>query len=286
MVAAQKSLLAALLAAGTLVGSGAYAGTLDDIKASGTIRIAYREDAPPFSFRKGNAGEPLGFMSDLCRAVATRVGQQLGLADLKIAYVPVTSADRFDAITGSKADLLCEATTQTLKRRETVGFSIPTFVDGASFIIGTSGPRDIKSLEGKTVGVLANTTTEADLKRTLQAGQIKAEVVSVKTHGEGIDAVEKGTVAAYYGDRAILTFLLLDGKLHPGLMIADAYLSVEPYALALRRGDEDFRLAVDRALSQIYRSGEVVKLFAASFGSTTVPSQMLQGLYVTSALPQ
>lgn len=286
MIAVRKSLVAALLAAGTLVGSGASAGTLDDIKASGTIRIAYREDAPPFSFRKNNAGDPLGFMSDLCRAVAARVGQQLGLADLKIAYVPVTSADRFDAITGGKADLLCEATTQTLKRRETVGFSIPTFVDGASFIIGASGPRDIKSLEGKTVGVLASTTTEADLKRALQAGQIKAEVVSVRTHDEGIDAVEKGTVAAYYGDRAILTFLLLGGKPRPGLMLADAYLSVEPYALALRRGDEDFRLAVDRALSQIYRSGEVVKLFAASFGATTVPSQMLQGLYVTSALPQ
>jgi len=286
MIAARKSLLAALLAAGALVGGAACAGTLDDIKANGTIRIAYREDAPPFSFRKSNAGEPLGFMSDLCRAVAARVGQQLGLADLKIAYVPVTSADRFDAISGSKADLLCEATTQTLKRRETVAFSIPTFVDGASFMIGANGPRDIKSLDGKTVGVLENTTTEADLKRALQAGKIKAEVVSVKTHGEGIDAVEKGTVAAYYGDRAILTFLLLDGKPRPGLMIADAYLSVEPYALALRRGDEDFRLAVDRALSQIYRSGEVVKLFAASFGATTVPSQMLQGLFVTSALPQ
>jgi polar amino acid transport system substrate-binding protein/glutamate/aspartate transport system substrate-binding protein len=285
-MAVRKFFLAALLAVGGLVGSDACAGTLDDIKASGTIRIAYREDAPPFSFRKDNAGDPQGFMSDLCRAVAARVGQQLGITGLKLAYVPVTSGDRFDAITGGKADLLCEATTQTLKRRETVAFSIPTFVDGASFIIGTNGPKDIKNLEGKTVGVLANTTTEAELKRALQAGQIKADVVSVKTHTEGIDAVEKGTVAAYYGDRAILTFLLVGGKPRPGLMLADAYLSIEPYALALRRGDEDFRLAVDRALSQIYRSGEVVKLFAASFGAATVPSQMLQGLYMTSALPQ
>ena len=286
MVAARKYFLAMIFSVGALAGSGARAGTLDDIKASGTLRVAYREDAPPFSFRKGNTGEPLGFMADLCRSVAGKVGQQLGLADLKIAYVPVTSVDRFDAITGGKADLLCEATTQTLKRREAVSFSIPTFVDGASFIIGANGPRDVKSLDGKTVGVLANTTTEADLKRTLQMGQIKAEVLSVKTHAEGVDAVEKGTVAAYYGDRAILTFWLLDGKSRPGLMIADIYLSVEPYALALRRGDEDFRLAVDRALSQIYRSGEVAKLFAASFGATTIPSPMLQGLYMTSALPQ
>jgi ABC-type amino acid transport substrate-binding protein len=69
-------------------------------------------------------------------------------------------------------------------------------------------------------------------------------------------------------------------------LLADTYLSIEPYALALRRGDEDFRLAVDRALSQIYRSGEVVKLFAASFGATVQPSPILQGLYMTLALPQ
>jgi hypothetical protein len=69
--------------------------------------------------------------------------------------------------------------------------------------------------------------------------------------------------------------LLIDGGPRAGLLLADAYLSVEPYALALRRGDEDFRLAIDRALSQIYRSREIVKLFAMSFGPTVQPSQIL-----------
>lgn len=276
----------ALLAIAALVGGEACAGTLDDIKANGAIRIAYREDAPPFSYRKNNAGEPMGFMVELCRSVAGKIGQQLGIADLKITYVPVTSADRFDAITGNKADLLCEATTQTLKRRESLSFSIPTFVDGASFIIATNGPRDFKSLEGKKVGVLVNTTTEAELKRSLEVAKINAEVVSLKTHSEGIAAVEKGLVAAYYGDRGILTFGLVEGGPRPNLMIADIYLSLEPYALGLRRGDEDFRLAVDRALSQIYRSGEIVKLLATSFGAPFQPSPVLQGLYMTSALPQ
>jgi ABC-type amino acid transport substrate-binding protein len=286
MAATDKVLFVAILTAGALLGSRLCAGTLDDIRTNGTVRLAYREDAPPFSFRKNNAGEPMGFMLDLCRSVSVKIGQQLGIADLKIAYVSVTSVDRFDAITSNRADLLCEATTQTLKRRESVAFSIPTFVDGASFIIGPNGPRDIKSLEGKKVGVLVNTTTEADLKRALETMRVTAEVLSVKTHTEGIDAVQKGSIAAYYGDRGILTFLLIDGGPRPGLLLADTYLSIEPYALALRRGDEDFRLAVDRALSQIYRSGEVVKLFATSFGATVQPSPVLQGLYMTSALPQ
>src|SRR5262245_8589054 len=286
MAAIDKVLFAAILTAGALVGSSLCAGTLDDIRANGAVRIAYREDAPPFSFRKNNAGEPMGFMLDLCRSVSAKIGQQLGIADLKITYVSLTSADRFDTITSKRADLLCEATTQTLKRRESLAFSIPTFVDGASFIVGPNGPRDIKGLEGKKVGVLVNTTTEADLKRALETTRVNAEVVSVKTHAEGIDAVQQGSIAAYYGDRGILTFLLIDGGPRPGLLLADTYLSIEPYALALRRGDEDFRLAVDRALSQIYRSGEIVKLFATSFGANVQPSQILQGLYMTSALPQ
>lgn len=281
-----RFLVAAALTVSALVESHASAGTLDEIRAGGTIRIAYREDAPPFSFKKSGTDAPSGFMLDLCRAASAKIGEQMGIQDLKLVYVPVTSADRFDAITGNKADLLCEATTQTLKRRESVAFSIPTFVDGASFIIGAGGPRDFKGLAGKKVGVLVNTTTEADLKRALQAASVNAEVISVKTHAEGIDAVQKGAVDAYYGDRGILTFLLIDGGPRAGLLLADAYLSVEPYALALRRGDEDFRLAVDRALSQIYRSGEIVKLFGASFGSAVQPSQILQGLYMTSALPQ
>ena len=194
-----RCLLAATLATSLLVGTSASAGTLDDIRTSGTIRIAYREDAAPFSFKKSGADTPAGFMLDLCRSASAKIGEQMGIRDLKVVYVPVTSADRFDAITGNKADLLCEATTQTLKRRESVAFSIPTFIDGASFIIGTGGPRDFKGLAGKKVGVLVNTTTEADLKPALQAASINAEVISVKTHGEGIDAVQKGN-SANHGD--------------------------------------------------------------------------------------
>jgi len=93
-------------------------------------------------------------------------------------------------------------------------------------------------------------------------------------------------IAQADGDAKAPVTLPIKGGPRAGLLLADAYLSVEPYALTLRRGDEDFRLAVDRALSQIYRSGEIVTLFATSFGATVQPCQLLQGLYMTSALPQ
>jgi len=61
---------------------------------------------------------------------------------------------------------------------------------------------------------------------------------------------------------------------------------VEPYALALARGDSDFRLAVDRALSRIYRSGEIAAVFARTFGDQMQPSDTLKTLYLISALPE
>jgi polar amino acid transport system substrate-binding protein/glutamate/aspartate transport system substrate-binding protein len=68
-------------------------------------------------------------------------------------------------------------------------------------------------------------------------------------------------------------------------MLAESYLSVEPYALALPRGDEEFRLAVDRALSHIYRGGEIAGIFKRTFGENTKPRQTLQTLYLIVALP-
>ncbi len=99
--------------------------------------------------------------------------------------------NRFDTIVDNKADLLCESSTATLSRRAKVDFSIPIFIDGASFAIGPNGPRDVKQLAGKKVAVLPGTTTEQELRRALTGTQINAELVLVKTNQEGIDLLAK-----------------------------------------------------------------------------------------------
>ena len=96
--------------------------------------------------------------------------------------------------------------------------------------------------------------------------------------------LDDAKISAYFADRSILAFLLKDSKAPDKLMLAENYLTVEPYALALPRGDEDFRLAVDEALSHIYRSGEVGPIFQ-HFAGQAKPSQILQTLYLVSGLP-
>jgi ABC-type amino acid transport substrate-binding protein len=262
----------------------AAAGTLDRIGQEKSIRIAYREDAPPFSY-KDKLGEPAGFMVDLCRAVAKHLADQRSLPSLNVVYVPVTAADRFEAIAQQKADLLCVPTSATLSRREQVDFSIPTFLDGASLMVRADGPKNLRDLAGKKVGVLAGTTTEEALRNTLKETGITGDVVAAKTHDEGLAMLDEGKISAYFGDRSILLFLIKQSQAPDKLRLADDYLSVEPYALALPRGDSDFRLAVDRALSHIYRSGEIVSVFQRTFGGKAEPSQILRTLYVISSLP-
>lgn len=190
---------------------------------------------------------------------------------LKVSYVSVNAANRFETIEKHDADVLCEATSATLSRRHHVDFSIATFADGAGLLTTDANLQDLKGLDGKKVGVLAGTTTEEALRNTLKAENIHAEVVPAKTHDDGLAMLDGDKISAYFGDHSILMFLLQRSKAPDKLFIADDYFTVEPYALALAHGDEDFRLAVDTALSHIYRSGEILRIFDQTFAGKVKP---------------
>jgi ABC-type amino acid transport substrate-binding protein len=275
-------LAALLIIAGGSFGGAASAGTLDRIGQDRTLRMPYREDARPFSY-KDQIGQPAGFMVDLCREVAKKLAKEQNLTPLNVTYVAVTAADRFEAIRQQKADLLCEPTSATLSRRELVDFSIATFVDGASLMIRADGPHDLQAMSGKKIAVLTGTTTEQGLRDAVAAAGISADIVPAKTHAEGLSMLDDGKISAYFGDRSILVSLIKDSRASGKLTLAENYLSVELYALALLHGDDDFRLAVDRALSHIYRSGEISAIFKRTFGAK--PAQVLKTLYLITGLP-
>ncbi len=272
--------VAALLALPTT----AVADTLSTIKETGTIKIGYREDAPPFSLRTA-IGEPAGYTVELCRGVATGIKDLLELDEIKVEYVPVGTGDRFEAVQDGRIDLLCGAATITLSRREIVDFSIPTFVTGASAMLPKNGAENFEALAGKKVGVRADTTTETLLHNVLDSLEVDAEVVPVDSHTDGLKMIEDGEIAAYFGDRAILLFLAASSAKKKDLRVLDEFFSYEPYGLALRRGDSDFRLAVDRILSAIYRTGLVEAIFRNSFGEAK-PGDLLTALFLINSLPE
>jgi ABC-type amino acid transport substrate-binding protein len=279
-----RAVFSVVVAAFLLASQNVAAGTLDRVRSAGVFKIGYRTDAPPFSYNSA-IGEPAGYIVDLCREVAAAAKQELGVKDLKVEYVTVTAEDRFDAVKSGRVDLLCEATTVTLARRQLVDFSLMTFIDGASVMVRSDGPQSFKALGGHKIGVHAGTTTEDALRRTLADLKVEAEMVPVADHAEGVKRLESGEFAAYFADRAILTYLLLDEGAPKTLRISKEYFTREPYALALAHGDDDFRFLVDRTLARLYRSGAIGPIFARSFGKAKA-SEILQTLYAINALPE
>jgi ABC-type amino acid transport substrate-binding protein len=114
---------------------------------------------------------------------------------------------------------------------------------------------------------------------------MNAEILTVPDHDAGLAALGDGRAAAYFADRAILHFLVAARGLDD-VAVADDQFTLETHALALARGDADFRLAVDAALSRLYLTGEVEALFAQAFGADAEMTDLLRALYRISALPR
>jgi ABC-type amino acid transport substrate-binding protein len=261
-------------------------GTLKKIKSTNTIVLGYLDSARPFSF-VGEDGKPAGYSVDLCARVVARIGKELGLPNLQVKWVKVTAANRLQSIVSGMTDLDCGTTTVSLSRQEQVDFSLMTFVDGGSLlVVGDSGVVGIGTLETKRVAVIPGTTTEKSLTEALEQRGVSAKIVPVKDHAAGVAALDTGAVDAYASDRVLLIGVGRTSKDPAKLSLTDEYFSYEPYGLMLRRGDAPFRLSVNRALAELYRSREIVPLFEKWFGSMTTAGPLIAAMYLMNGLPE
>ena len=258
--------------------------TLDKIKETGVIQLGYRETSRPFSFR-GRDGQPAGFSIDLCLQVAGALRESQKLPGLKVAWVPVTPADRVPKLVKGTIDLECGSTTITFGRMEQVAFSHMISVDGGSLLAtADSGIGTVKDLSGKRVGVIPNTTTEKALAAALAAASVQATVTPVGEVAEGLRGLEEGRLDAYASDRILLAGLLATAKDPAKLRLSGEFFSYEPYALMLRRGDNAFQAQVNRTLSTLYRSG-LVPIYERWFGPFAAASPLVKALYLLHSWP-
>lgn len=260
------------------------AGTLEQIAKTGKFRIGFRESSPPMSFLDKD-GNPAGYVIDLCNRIATGVKNKVG-KEVKVEYVPVTGANRFDALVNNKIDILCGPTTKTLSRGERVDFTQLTFVTGASLMMMAGKEiRDLSGFKGKKIGVGRATTTEKVLREMLKQSLTDAEIVLVKSSAEGVEALKSGKIDAFSADQVVLMGLAMTSG--EKFAIASEVFSYEPFALAVRRNDADFRLVADRVLSQLYRSGLILEIYNRWFSrfSKTRPP-IFDALYQLNATPE
>jgi len=279
-------LLAAVAAAAIAVPAFAQpAGTLQQIADARSIALGFRLDAAPFSYR-GSNGEPTGYSVDLCRRVVTAVERALNVTGLAIKWVPVTPENRIAAVASGAVDLECGVTTITLGRQEQVDFSNPIFAEGGSLLVrAEGGPMRLADLGGKTVGVMAGTTTEARLRAVLKERLIDARVVNVKDENDGAAAVIDKRIDAFAGDRIVLLGVGLRSGGGAVLALAQEDFSFEPYGLMMRR-DPAFRLVVNRALAQLYSGQGIVEIYDRWFGKLGRPGPLLTAMFYLNAFAE
>jgi putrescine:ornithine antiporter len=285
----------------TLAAASASAGTLDQAKQAGRIRLGYRTDARPLSY-KDESGKAAGYSVELCQRVADAAKAELGLPALAVEWVPVTIDSRFHALQQGEVDLLCGAESATLARRSEVAFSIPTFPAGIGALLRSDAParlREVLSgkrpefrpiwrgtasqlLQAQSFSVVAGTTSEKWLTGRLNDFKVTAKVAPVSGYEAGIRGVLDRSSNVFFGDRAILLDAVKRSPSAGDLMVLDRSFTYEPLALAMARGDEDFRLVVDRTLSRLYRSGEIGALYAKWCGE---PDESALAFFRMSALP-
>ena len=243
-------------------------GTLQQIKQSGQIKIGYRASQPPMSFL-GKGGNPTGYSIDLCKSIVTEVEKEIG-AGVKVEYVPVTAEGRFKALDDNKIDILCGSTTKTLSRSELVDFTQLTFVTGASLMtLRSNEAGDSAGFHGKKIGVVKDTTTAVVLKKLIQVTSTSAKIILFNSTKEGIDALRKKKIDAFSSDQIVLIGIISKAHDPMNFVIDPNVFSFEPFALAVRRNDSDFRLVADRVISDLCRSKKILPIYNKWIGDVT-----------------
>src|SRR6185503_5928443 len=263
-----------------------HAQTLEKIRKQGTSNVGYIDGAAPFSFSDPN-GEPQGYTVDLCRAVVDGIAAQLKRG-VKPRWVKLTIQNRIDAVRQRKVDLECSTTTWTLTRQQLVDFSLVTFVDGGGLLVGAkSETARLQDLGGKRIAAIRGTTTEKALRGALARYSVQAEVVPVERRDDGLTLLREAQVDALAADRTTLIgVVVMSGTGAGNYRLLDQDFSIEQYALMLPRGDHDFRLAVNRVLARVYRSGEIDKIYARWLGPLGPPSVLLSATYFIQNLAE
>lgn len=264
-----------------LIPMPASAQTLDRVKSTGTLNVGFVPDEAPFS-----SAPDTGYSIELCRKVAEKLRGIPGLSGLKVQHTSTSLEAGLRMVEQGQIDILCGAATDNLARRARVSFSIPIYNGGIGVVLQEDAPSDLtrvlkgevahegplwrstinRGLAQHTYAVHEGTVTEDWVREQIATLGVVATIVTVKEHAEGVDMVAQGKADAYFGDRAILRKIAAGHADSDDLMLLDRYFTYEPLALVMARNNDDFRLVVDTALSELYTSDEFAALYGRYFG--------------------
>lgn len=250
-------------------------GTLDKIRESGQIVLAYRDSSVPFSYIADKPNEPVGYAHDLQLKVVEAIKNQLNLPNLNVRYNLVTSQTRIPLVQNGTVDLECGSTTNNPERQQQVDFSVGFFEIGTRLLTANdSGIQGFDDLKGKTLVTTAGTTSERYIKEKNDKEGLGITIVSAKDHGESFMMLESGRAAAFMMDDVLLAGEKAKAKDPDKWVIVGEPQSFEIYGCMVRKGDTEFKKLVDDTLSATYASGEINDIYNKWFMTPIPPKNV------------
>jgi glutamate/aspartate transport system substrate-binding protein len=259
--------------------------TLQRIRDTGAMPIGVSAASFPFSF-VDQGKRPRGYTVDLCLEIADAIKNELGLPRLEVRYIPVSPANRIGALQDGKIDLECGSTSNTRERQKEVTFAYTTFVAGIKLLARKSSQiSGIDDLRGKTIVVTRGTAGEKLMKDINAERLLKMNIVVTANHDESFKAVDQSSAVAFPMDDVLLYSLIAKAKRPDDFAVVGRYLSVEPYAIVMRKGETQLEAIVDRALSELFASGEIRRLYDKWFATRELTVPLSPLLKETFAMP-
>ena len=250
-------------------------GTLQKIKDSGTIVVGYRDSSIPFSYIADDPNQPMGYAHDLEMKIVDAVKQELNMPDLNVRYNLITSQTRIPLVQNGTVDFECGSTTNNEERQKQVGFSNGFFEIGTRLLTARdSGINDFTDLDGETLVTTAGTTSERYIRQYIDEKQMDTNVISAKDHGEAFLMLENGRADAFMMDDVLLAGEKAKAKNPDEWVIVGEPQSFEIYGCMLRKDDPEFKAVVDKALTDVFASGEINSIYDKWFLNPIPPKNV------------
>jgi glutamate/aspartate transport system substrate-binding protein len=257
--------------------------TLKKVKDSGSITIGHRDASIPFSYYDDKQ-QVIGYAVDLCLRIVDAVKKEVGNPNLKVNYQLVTSANRIPLMANGTIDLECGSTTNNIARQEQVGFTITHFVTANRWIAKKSANiKSLADLKGKTIVSTAGTTNIKQITEINAAQNLGMNIISANGHPEAFQMVETGRAVAFVMDDIILAGLAAQSRSPGDYEISAVALSVEPYGIMLRKDDKAFKAVADKAMTDVYKSGQINAIYTKWFEKPVPPKGVNMNLPMTAA---
>ncbi|WP_406623168.1 amino acid ABC transporter substrate-binding protein [Acidovorax sp. SDU_ACID1] len=275
--------LLALLAASACSTLAQAEGVLDRVRGGGPLVIAHRESSVPFSYV--HEGRAVGYAVDLCLRIAEVVRQKTGRKDMPVQMLQVTPSNRIEAVKSGKADMECGSTTNNAERRKDVAFTIPHFITGARLLVpAASKVERMEDLEGRK---LVSTQGTTPLKAAEQANRerlMRIQMVEAPDHEAAVRMVEKGEADAFVMDDVLLYGLASNRADPQALKVVGRFVTTEPLAIMLPKGDDEFKKLVDAEMRRLISSREIYAIYDRWFMRPIPPTQRALNLPVSYLL--